>query len=296
MNIERAIKAPFADAKWLTKTAWAGLWAALGVTFPAVTGYTLDYMRNVANGYETPMPEWNTEFGRWWSRGFFVLLAGFIYCLPAFVLMGVGFIPLVGAAVMGSVSDSADALAIVGGGSVCLTMMIASIYLLAISVFFSAAQVNYALSNDFGALFRFKEILARLRTDGAGYFAAWGMSIVVSVASSTIAGFIGSILGATMVLTVLAPFLGGAVGFLAGMMAAHLFGQYAAKAYGLPGLQPAFSAPAGYTASTPPAPPAPPVVDVPEPPQPPAPIDVAESAPAPESPEPPSMDGTVDPE
>jgi hypothetical protein len=259
VDIQRAFKAPFADQKWFVKSLWAGLWAGLGVTAPAVAGYTLDYVRNIAYGYETPLPEWNREFGRWWVRGFLVTIAAMIYMLPAFLLLAIGFVPMIGAvaASEGYGSDVGGAMAMLGGGALCLTSFVAVVYVIGVSVFFYAAYVNYALSEDFGSMFRVKEIMARLRTDGAGYFSAWGMSIVISIGAGTVGGMIGSILGATVVLAPLAGFVGGAVGFLAGLMTAHLFGQYAAKAYALPGLPPAPVAPVGYTAAAYPAPPAP---------------------------------------
>jgi hypothetical protein len=289
MDIDRAIKAPFSDAAWLQKSLWAALWTGLFVTSPAVLGYRLDYIRNVANGYETPLPEWNKEFGRWWVRGFLVALALFIYSLPAIVLMLVGSIPLIVAAIAAggnSGSSAIGALAVAGGGTICLTLIVSILYLIAVSIFFSAAQVNFAFTDDFGALFRFKEITTRLRTEGAGYFGAWGMSILISFAAGVVSGIAGTLVSTmlqfTIVLAVLSPlasgFVGGFVGFLAGLMTAHLFGQYAAKTYGLAGLQPVSAAPAGYVATYPPAPPVPPAPPAPPtpptsstPPAPPAP-------------------------
>jgi len=260
MEIERAFKAPFLDQKWYIKALWAGLWAGLIVTAPAVSGYSLDYLRNVAYGYETPLPEWNTGFGRWWVRGLLVGIAGLIYMLPAIVIVLVGTIPLI-AGVAASASsyggDAANAAALLGSSTICITSFLAVVYSLGVSVFFYAAYVNYALSEDFGALFQFKDILARLRTVGAGYFNAWGMSIVISFGASFVAGIAGSILGGTVVLAPLAGFVGGAIGFVGAVMTSHLFGQYAAKAYGLPGLAPVYAAPAGYTAAYPPSPVAP---------------------------------------
>jgi hypothetical protein len=301
MDIERAFKAPFADAKWFEKTLWAALWSGLGVTAPAVVGYMLDYTRNVANGYETPLPEWNKEFGRWWVRGFLVLLAGFIFMLPALILLLIGFIPFIGAiaASGGSTSDAANAFAVVGTGTICITSIVAVIYGIAVALYFPAAQAAFALSQDFGALFRFKDVIARLRTVGAGYFAAWGMSLLISLAAGVVGGIVGSILGATGVLAILSGFVGGGIGFVASVMTSHLYGQYAAKAYGLSGLQPVYAAapayppaaypppaPGAYVPAAPPAPPAPPMAaPQPAPPAPPAP---PMAAPQPAPPVPPA--------
>lgn len=240
MDIDRAFAAPFRDPAWLEKTAWAGLWSGLVVTSPALAGYLLDYTRGVANGDDVPMPEWNRDFGRWWVRGFLLMLAGFIYVLPALLLVAAGVVPLLAGLVAAGVWSRSGtvAAALLGTGTVCLTGVIALIYLLALSVFFPAARTNFAFSEDFGALFRIGEILARLRTVGSGYFVAWGMSIAAALAAATVGGVLASILGGTVVLAIASPFVTGAIGFLAGAITAHLFGQYAAKAYGLSGPRP----------------------------------------------------------
>ncbi len=87
-----------------------------------------------------------------------------------------------------------------------------------------AATVNYALKGEFGAFFQFSEILARVK-DGTGYWAAFVWALVVSLAMSLAV----SILSATFVGYILVP----AVSYLSVMITAHLFGQWAAKSYGV---------------------------------------------------------------
>lgn len=249
MDIERALGAPFKDPKWHVKSAWAGLWTILFVTAPAVTGYSLDYIWNVAHGHETPLPEWDGGFGRYWTRGLMVWVAGFVYFLPALVLMIVGMAPLLGAAAADSASiQGARGLALLGSGTMCLTMLLATVYLMAVSVFFYAAQVNFAFSVGFGSMFRFGEIMARVRSDTGGYFTAWGMSVVFAFVAGIITSVVASVLSATVVLAVATPFVSGAVAFVSIMISSHLLGQYAARAYGLPGLPRRYDA--GYAAAT----------------------------------------------
>jgi hypothetical protein len=258
------------------KAAWAGLWAALGITAPAVSGYSLDYIRNVANGYETPLPEWTGQFSRFWTRGFMAMIGLFIYFLPAFVIMLVGFLPALGVLAVGDSQNAVGALAGMGAASLCFTSVIAVAYILVMSVFSQAAVVHFALNDSFGSLFEVKAILARLRTQ-SGYFTAWGMSIAINLGLAFAAGMVGAILGAIVIGVPFAGFAGGVIGFIGSMMSSHLFGQYAARAYGLPGLAPLAAvpytqaAPAAYAppvAYAPPAPPAPPAYAPPAPPAP----------------------------
>jgi hypothetical protein len=132
------------------------------------------------------------------------------------------------------------------------------LYVLVVSLFFYGAYVNFALAEDFGALFRVGEILTRIKSDSSAYLTAWGVSLGISFATGFVASAAGSVLGATGVLAPIAGFVGGGFGFIGGLITAHLFGQYAAKAYGLPGVAPAYMHPHAYTvAGYPPAPQAP---------------------------------------
>ena len=96
MDISRAFGAPFRDPRWAAKAAWAGLWTALLVTVPAVSGYHLDYIRNVAHGQDQPLPEWKGQLGRYWVRGFLLFLGIGIYVLPAVLIVLIGLIPALG--------------------------------------------------------------------------------------------------------------------------------------------------------------------------------------------------------
>jgi hypothetical protein len=254
MEVGRAFGVPFKDVRWFPKAAWAGLWTALAVTVPAVTGYSLDYIRNVANGYETPLPEWTGQFGRFWVRGFLLMVALFIYFIPAWILLFIGYLPLIGMSAAAGSQDAMNAAAGLGGTTVCITSVLAIIYIIVVSIFSQAAVTHFALHEDFSSLFQVKEIIARLRTN-SGYFTAWIMSLVIYAGIGVVAGAIGSILGLIIIGLPFAGFAGGVVGFVGLVMTSHLYGQYAAKAYGLPGLAPmvvAYAAPQQY----PPQPPA----------------------------------------
>ena len=96
-----------------------------------------------------------------------VFLAGFIYFLPVWVLGIIFLVPTFIAA-----GANSDALGAMAGGGLCLFWLIAIVYSIAVAILFYAAMVNYAMNGDFGAFFRFGEIIERVRTQ-PGYWTAF---------------------------------------------------------------------------------------------------------------------------
>ena len=288
IDLARAFKAPFQDREWVTKTLLGFVWTLLVVTAPAVYGAQVEYISSVSRGDEI-LPDWS-DFGNKWMRGLLVMVAGFIYFLPVVVISLIFFVPVM----IASIGGSSDALAGLAAGGTCLFTLVAVIYGIAVSIFFYAAITNYAMKNDFGAFFEFGAIMSRVR-DGSGYFNAWLWALVAGVASSIVV----SVLSATGIGGILVP----AVSYLVAMITGHLFGQWAARSYGVIAAAPA--GPGGYM-PPPPAPPTPPYAPAPSytpvppapqppmtPPEPPAPSS-GFSAPLtpPQTPAPPAAPGT----
>ncbi len=217
IDLGRAFKAPFEDPEWLNKTMLGLLWGLLIVTSPALYGVMLDYIRGVA-GSDERLPSWD-GFGDKWARGFMVALAGFLYFLPVIVVGAVVFVPSIIAAIA---EGDPDAVAAMFLGTGCCFTVAAMIYGVAISIFFYAAMVNYAMKNTFGAFFEFGEIVARIRS-GSGFWMAWLYALVVSMAASAAI----SALSATGIGYILAP----GVSYLMLMATGHLFGQWARREY-----------------------------------------------------------------
>jgi len=255
IDLGRAVKTPFADKDWLTKSALAILWTFLIVTIPALLGAQIEYIKRTAEGRED-LPDWS-EFGDKWVKGFLAAVAGFIYFLPVVIIAIVVFVPFTVSYATGSEPNEGMLV-----GTALLFGLLAFVYMLVVTLFFYAALTHYALTGRFGAFFEFGQIAARIRT--GGYFTAWLFAWVVSLVSSAVTGA----LTATWVGGILAP----AVSFLAMMMTAHLLGQWAAKSYGVAravqpaapvGYPPAAGGPAGYPPPPPPAGSAPPVAPPP---------------------------------
>ncbi len=92
MDIGRAFQAIFDDRAWVSKLLLAFLFEILVVTSPAVVGYFIQYIHNVAEGHDTPLPEWGA-FGTYWVRGILVILVAFVYVIVGLLLLIVGVIP-----------------------------------------------------------------------------------------------------------------------------------------------------------------------------------------------------------
>ena len=267
VDISRAFRAPFNDPDWVKKTLLGWVWVLLFVTSPAVYGAAIEYIQRVAHG-DDRLPEWD-DFGGKWVKGFLAAVASFIYFLPIVVIGMILVIPLALSA-----NSNADALTGLLAGGMCLFWVLAAIYGIAVSILFYAAIVNYAMKGHFGAFFEISEILANVRKPGGNYFLAWLFALVVGIGASVVTSVLS--------LTYIGVILFGAIIYLEFMIIGHLFGQWAADAYGV---RPAYAAPspAGYPAVQP-APPATQPYQQPTPPPAYAPPAVPSSAPAPSVP------------
>jgi hypothetical protein len=220
MEIRRSFTMPFKDPDWLKKMGLGGLWLLLWVTGPAALGAMLAYIRSVAHGNET-LPEWS-DFRTKWIEGFLVQLGIVIYIIPVFLLQAIAF----------------SAFEAGGERTIWITLSLAVMWLIAVAVFAYGAVVNYAVKGYFSDLFAVANIQQAIRSR-SGYFGALGTSLVIVFLSYIIGSILfasllvnGGILVLTVVGLVLLPWLI----FVSWMIMGHMFGQYAAKAYGLPGL------------------------------------------------------------
>ncbi len=248
IDFGRAFGSPYKDQSWVVKTLLGGVFAFIPIVNFVVGGALVERIKNVASGDEN-LPEWS-DFGSMWVKGLLLAVAGFIYALPAIIIIGIGFMLAIGAAAAGG-NDQSGGFAAAAGGSLCLFYFIAIIYMIAVSVLLYAAVVNFAMKGSFGAFFEFGEIFAKVRE--GNYFMAWIFAIIASF----VYGLVGIIPFLGWLLTFFAEYLGI-------MTAGHLLGQWAAGVYGLPGPGAMATAPAGYAPpaapggyTPPPAPPAP---------------------------------------
>ncbi len=259
MDVGRPFKAIFKDPRWVSKMLLQGLLTLVPIVNFATSGYVLQYEKNVAYGRDEQLPEWS-DFGKHWVAGFLVFVAGLIYALPLIVIIMLGVALIVGGAVSGQ--EETTAMGILCG--TMLIMVVSIVYGLALAVIMPAAMTNYNLRREFGDFFRIGEIWGHIKDNAGAYFGAYGMGFVVNFAVSFITTPIIYVFmalgGVVMAISVQAGgegagAAGGVCGFFLLTMVGylvlvllyvpvafiwyHYFGQYMAKAYGLPGVTPA---------------------------------------------------------
>ena len=222
MDFGKAFTFMFADPNWLRKLGIGTLVGLLGIVLMPiligviplimVMGYTLDALRNVAEGKEFPMPEWN-EWGNFLIRGLKLIVAFFVWSLP---LLLVG-IPLgLGAAFAGNQSDAGPAIgALLMVCASCLTFLW-GLFLLLIS---PAIYIRLAVTGRLGAAFEIGK-LGALTRDNLG-------NVILALLLVFVAGLIAAVVGSLGMLLL-------CVGFLVTvplatlwqyLVQAHLFGQ-----------------------------------------------------------------------
>lgn len=153
MNIGRAFTFFLDDPQWIKKV----LLGALISLIPFVGGFILlgwglAVARNVYQGSDTPLPEWD-DLGGYLVRGLIAWVGAFLWALPV-VVLGVCFV--IGLVVT---VDSEAASLLLWLSSICLSVL-AFAYL---AIFLPVPIVRYAVKNEFGAMFDFGTIFNEIR-------------------------------------------------------------------------------------------------------------------------------------
>jgi len=87
MDMGKAFTYIFDDESWITKILIGGILGIIPIVNFAVIGYMVEALRNVAQEMERPLPEWS-GFGEKFVKGLMVLIIGFIYAIPIWLIMG----------------------------------------------------------------------------------------------------------------------------------------------------------------------------------------------------------------
>lgn len=226
MDLAKAFTYITEDERWISK-----LLIALIVTFFSflfvpiffLIGYSVAITRNVKAGVEKPLPEWD-DWGKLFMDGLYVFLAQLVYTLPFWLLMCVATIVTV---VAGNAPTNAQDLAAAAMGTTILIISCLG-FLFAIALFFisPAIIVQYVLTDEFGACFRFGDVLGIARQSIGDilmvFLATFGAGLAVSVVT-------GVLVIIPCVGWILAPIISIAVGPYLTAVTGHLYGQIAAK-------------------------------------------------------------------
>jgi hypothetical protein len=222
MDFGKAFTFMFDDPNWVRKLGIGTLVGVLGIVLMPiligfvplimVLGYSLDALRNVADGRQYPMPDWN-DWGGFLVRGLKLTIAFVVWSLPIFIIM----IPLfIGTTLTGNQNGSGTAFGVLLiTCSSCLTFLW-GLFLLLIS---PAIYIRLAVTGRLGATFEVGRLWALTR-DNLG-------NVILALILVFVAGLIAAIIGSLGMLLL-------CVGFLVTvpfatlwqyLVQAHLFGQ-----------------------------------------------------------------------
>lgn len=227
MDVAKAFTFVTEDERWVGKIGIGAAIAFLSfliVPAPLLVGYLVGITRNVKNGVERPLPEWD-DFGQLFKDGLAVIVAQLVYTLPLWIIICVAVVLTIG---FGSAAETNEEL-FAAGISVTWIVVSCLILLFAIALFFlgPAIVLQYIKTEELGSLFRFGEVAAIARDN---------LGDIVIAALATFAGslILNLVVGGIAIIPcfgwVAAPILA-----LAGYpwltaITGHLYGQIASKA------------------------------------------------------------------
>jgi hypothetical protein len=190
MDLKRGLTFPTLDPQWIVKVLIGTLISIVPILNFVGVGYALDVTRNVNNGQETPLPEWN-DFGGQFIRGLLAVIIQFIWSLPLLVLVCPFIFTIIG-------SVDAESGQLTGAGSaaiVCMPILII-VGALVLAPFIMAANTRFAITNQFSEAMPgpvIREVRSNLRPWFTILAAAVGIGVLAAVLNVCTAG-IGSIL------------------------------------------------------------------------------------------------------
>ena len=221
MDIIKAYTFITNEENWIVKILIGAVvvffsWLIIPIFF--LLGYQIAVARNVKDGYKDVMPDWTEDLGQTFIDGVIVWVAQLVYALPLILAVICIVLLTIPAA---WTADELDFSAVAGGavaGSIAV-MCIALLYAIFLAVILPAVIIQYVRTEEFGSMFRFREVLGIARDNV--------VDILLAVVSSIAAGFVFSLLniipicGRIIVALVVPVWMQVSMG--------HLFGQIAAK-------------------------------------------------------------------
>ncbi len=239
VDINQAFRFVFDDERWTNKILIGVLMSLLSfLILPAfiLSGWVLQIVRNVMSGVKRPLAEWD-DWGKMLRDGFNLFIAQLVYGLPLIILMII-FLALSGgfAAFSDSSSDAAAAGLTV---TALLFTCIAFIYGILLLFLTPAITIQYAMTDELSATFRFSEVFAIARE----HFADILISVVVIVVAAVLFSMVTGVLSLIPCLGwIAAVVLGLAFGPYIAAVTGHLYGQIGTKVQG-PGKMPPIEEP-----------------------------------------------------
>lgn len=213
MDFGKSFTYVFEDPNWMMKVLIGGVVGMIPIVNFAVLGYMVTTLKNVADGQTQPLPEWS-NFGDHFMKGLYVFVGALIYTAPVILLYCCIFalsavLPAAGGALGRDVGNALASLA--GLLSLCLSCLIL-IVALAVAIFFPAALVRFAMSNQLSTFWDFRGVLDLVRANLSNY--------IIAILIMWVAGFVA---GFGVILCFIGVIF---TAFWAQLVSAHVLGQF----------------------------------------------------------------------
>jgi hypothetical protein len=226
MDVAKAFTFFTEDERWVGKIvigAFVSLLTFLIVPIVLLAGYLAGITRNVMNGEERPLPEWE-DFGTLFRDGLAIVVAQLVYTLPFWLLICIAFMATIGFSGLSELSEEAAVASIfaTAGLVICLALL----FVIALFFLSPAIVIQYVRTEDFGAAFRFSEVIGIARENTSDIIIAGLASLVANFLFSFVVGILAII---PCIGWVAAPILGLAAAPWLISVTGHLYGQIAAK-------------------------------------------------------------------
>lgn len=167
----------FDDPRWMQKILIGGLFYLAGfliIGWFFVLGYCARLARNVMNGVEHPLPEWD-DLGDFFAEGLRLVGVVIVYIFPIIVIAIMLGIP---AAIVGAMNDGkGPAQALASGFAGCMACLLVPISL-GITLWLPGALLRVVAEERIGAAFDFAAIWQFIRDNVGNYLLAIAVYIV----------------------------------------------------------------------------------------------------------------------
>lgn len=199
LDLKENIVFPFSDPEWAIKLLKTSLCYLFVLPAPAVMGYQLAVIREAANGEDSKLPEFGSDFGSMWVKGFLIsVVLGLLILVPT---MGIG--ALTYGAVMAMGDDQGQMVLLIG-----LAMVLFLLACLLLGVLMPALLLRYAMTDQFSSLFDIGAAISDIKQGPGDYALIFFFPLIASIVSTLVSATgVGAIL--VLPLTVLTMIIQG---------------------------------------------------------------------------------------
>lgn len=179
LDFGRALTFFFQDPKWVSKILIGSIFSILSMFVIGgifLAGYGVQVLRRSSEGAPYPLPEWD-DLGGLFMEGLHVMGAYLAHIVPAIMLMVVFMVPI--AIVGDGQGDPSPAALLV----LMPVMLLASVAMMAVLIYFPAALTRLAVEKRFGAAFEVKHNWAFIRRNVSNYLLALVVFLVANFIS-----------------------------------------------------------------------------------------------------------------